>query len=236
MKSKKAVYRRNIRKRRRRRALFRLAVSFFAYAVKIILTALVVLFLMKASAAPEKEEPGQQAQASEEGVFYQAARQQATPQKGSDPASSGPSFVPLDVPMPEEDQKAIFDICNDYKIAYTLVMAMIEHESSFDASARSKTGDSGLMQINDCNSARLAELGFTDLYDARENVEAAVYILRELFSKYGEVEAVLMCYNMGEAGAAALWEEGIFSSVYSSEIMAREAEFSSYIDNFITNK
>ena len=212
MKTKKAVYRRNIRKRRRRRALFRLAVSFFAYAVKIILTALVVLFLMKASAAPEKEEPGQQAQASEEGVFYQ------------------------DVPMSEEDQKAIFDICNDYKIAYTLVMAIIEHESSFDASARSKTGDSGLMQINDCNSARLAELGFTDLYDARENVEAAVYILRELFSKYGEVEAVLMCYNMGEAGAAALWEEGIFSSVYSSEIMAREAEFSSYIDNFITNK
>lgn len=235
MKSKKAVYRRNIRKRRRRRALFRLAVSFFAYAVKIILTAPVVLFLMKASAAPEKEEPGQQAQASEEGVFYQAARQQATQKKGSDPAS-GPSFVPLDVPMPEEDQKAIFDICNDYKIAYTLVMAMIEHESSFDASARSKTGDSGLMQINDCNSARLAELGFTDLYDARENVEAAVYILRELFSKYGEVEAVLMCYNMGEAGDAALWEEGIFSSVYSSEIMAREAEFSSYIDNFITNK
>ncbi len=235
MKSKKAVYRRNIRKRRRRRALFRLAVSFFAYAVKIILTALVVLFLMKASAAPEKEEPGQQAQASEEDVFYQAARQQATPQKGSDPAS-GPSFVPLDVPMSKEDQKAIFDICNDYKIAYTLVMAMIEHESSFDASARSKTGDSGLMQINDCNSARLAELGFTDLYNARENVEAAVYILRELFNKYGEVEAVLMCYNMGEAGAAALWEEGIFSSVYSSEIMAREAEFSSYIDNFITNK
>lgn len=221
--------------RRRRRKLIRLSVSFFAYIVKIVLTALVVLFLMKAFAAPEKEAAGQQAQASEAAVSYKAARQQATPQKGSDQAS-GPSFVPLDVPMTEEDQKAIFDICNDYKIAFTLVMAMIEHESSFDAAARSKTGDSGLMQINDCNSARLAEAGFKDLFDTRENVEAGVYMLRELFDKYGEVEAVLMYYNMGEAGAAKLWGDGIFSSGYSSEIMAREAEFSQYIDNCITNK
>ena len=235
MKSKKAVYRRNIRKRRRRRALFRLAVSFFAYAVKNYINGACCFVLDESFRSAGKRRTGAAGAGKRRRRFYQAARQQATQKKGSDPAS-GPSFVPLDVPMPEEDQKAIFDICNDYKIAYTLVMAMIEHESSFDASARSKTGDSGLMQINDCNSARLAELGFTDLYDARENVEAAVYILRELFSKYGEVEAVLMCYNMGEAGAAALWEEGIFSSVYSSEIMAREAEFSSYIDNFITNK
>lgn len=235
MRSKKEVYKRHIRKRRRRRKLIRLSVSLFAYAVKIILTALVVLFLMKASAGTEKEASGQQAQKSEAAVLYKDTRQQATPQKGDDPAS-GPSFVPLDVPMTEEDQKEIFDICNDYKIAYTLVMAMIEHESSFDASARSETGDSGLMQINDCNSARLAEMGFKDLFDTRENVEAGVYMLRELFDKYGEVEAVLMCYNMGEAGAAALWEEGIFSSVYSSEIMSREVEFSSYIDNLVTNK
>lgn len=234
MRSKKEGYKRHIRRRSRRRKLIRLSVSLFAYVVKIILTALVVLFLMKASAAPEKEAAGQQAQASEAAVSYKAARQQATPQKGNDQAA-GPSFVPLDVPMTEEDQKEIFDICNDYKIAYTLVMAMIEHESDFDASARSKTGDSGLMQIHDCNSARLAEMGFKDLFDTRENVEAGVYMLRELFDKYGEVKAVLMCYNMGEAGAAELWDAGIFSSAYSSEIMAREAEFSSYIDNFITN-
>lgn len=235
MRSTKEGYKRNIRERRRRRKLIRLSVSLFAYVVKIILTALVVLFLMKAFAAPEKEAEKKQAQESEAAVTYKAPRQQAEPQKGGDQAS-GPSFVPLDVPMTEEDQKAIFDICSDYKIAYTLVMAMIEHESSFDAAARSETGDSGLMQINDCNSARLAEKGFKDLFDTRENVEAGVFMLRELFDKYKEVEAVLMCYNMGEAGAAKLWKDGIFSSVYSSEIMAREAEFSQYIDNCITNK
>lgn len=233
MRSKKEGYKKHIQKRRRRRRLIRLSVSFLAYIVKIILTALVVLLLLKASAAQEKEAAGQQSQASEAAVSYKEARQQVTTQKGSDQAS-GPYFVPLDVPMEEEDQKAIFDICSDYKIAFTLVMAMIEHESSFDASARSKTGDSGLMQINDCNSARLAEMGFKDLFDTRENVEAGVYMLRELFDKYGEVEAVLMCYNMGEAGAAKLWEDGIYSSGYSSEIMAREAEFSSYIDNLVT--
>lgn len=235
MRSKKEGYKGHIRKTRRRRKLIRLSVSLFAYIVKIILTALVVLFLMKASAAPEKEAAGQQAKASEAPVLCADARQQAAPQQGRERAA-GPSFVPLDVPMAEEDQKAIYDICNDYKIAFTLVMAMIEHESGFDAAARSNTGDSGLMQINDCNSARLAEMGFKDLFDIRENVEAGVYMLRELFNKYGEVEAVLMCYNMGEAGAAKLWEAGIFSSSYAYEVMAREAEFSKYIDNCVTNK
>lgn len=234
MRTAKRGYKRNIRRRRRRQQAIRIAASIFFYALKIITTALVVLLLMKASAAPEKEAAGKQTKASEAAVLHKDARQQATPQKSSVQAS-GPSFVPLDVPMTEEDQKEIFDICNDYKVAFTLVMAMIEHESAFDASARSKTGDSGLMQINDSNSARLAELGFNDLYDTRENVEAGVYMLRELFDKYGEAEAVLMCYNMGEAGAAELWDAGIFSSAYSSEITAREAEFSSYIDNFITN-
>lgn len=230
----KEGYKRNIRKRCRRRKLIRLSVALFVYAVKIILTAILVLLLMKAFEEPEKEAAGQQAPESEAAVLYKAARQKVTPQRGNNQAPE-PYFVPLDVPMTEEDQKEIFDICNDYKIAYTLVIAMIEHESGFDASARSKTGDSGLMQINDCNSARLAEIGFKDLFDEHENVEAGVYMLRELFDKYGEVEDVLMCYNMGEAGAAKLWDAGIHSSTYSSEIIAREVEFSSYIDNFITN-
>lgn len=174
MRSKKEGYKGHIRKTRRRRKLIRLSVSLFAYIVKIILTALVVLFLMKASAAPEKEAAGQQAKASEAPVLCADARQQAAPQQGRERAA-GPSFVPLDVPMAEEDQKAIYDICNDYKIAFTLVMAMIEHESGFDAAARSNTGDSGLMQINDCNSARLAEMGLKDLFDIRENVVGRLY-------------------------------------------------------------
>lgn len=140
-----------------------------------------------------------------------------------------PRFAPLPVNMEEEDQRTVFDICEKYNVAFSLVMALIEHESSFDEDARSKTGDSGLMQINDINKEWLAELGFEDIMDPAQNVEAGVYILSGYLKNY-ETAPALMAYNMGEANAAALWEKGIFESEYSREIMAREEEFARYID------
>lgn len=55
------------------------------------------------------------------------------------------TFVPLPVPMSEEDQETVFEICQDRDVSFPLVMALIEHESQFDGSARSSTGDSGYM-------------------------------------------------------------------------------------------
>ena len=83
-------------------------------------------------------------------------------------------FVPLPVPMTDADQEIVFGICQEYGVAFPLVMAIIEHESHFDRTARSQTGDSGYMQINDCNAERLSDLGFSDLYDLEQNVGAGV--------------------------------------------------------------
>ena len=105
-------------------------------------------------------------------------------------------FVPLPVPMTDADQEIVFGICQEYGVAFPLVMAIIEHESQFDRTARSSTGDSGYMQINDINAGQLAEMGFTDLYDPEQNVRAGVYILSELFAKHeGDTTFVLMAYN-----------------------------------------
>lgn len=141
-------------------------------------------------------------------------------------------FVPLPVSMKETDQAVIFGICQEYCIAFPLVMAIIEHESQFDGAARSKTGDSGYMQINDCNTERLSKLGFSDLYDLEQNVGAGVYILKELFIKHeGDVTFVLMAYNAGEARAREMREAGIYETEYTIEILERAEVFSSYIDN-----
>lgn len=143
-----------------------------------------------------------------------------------------PEFVYLPmVNLSEEDQEKIFTIANSYNIAYTLILSMIETESSCNVSANSSTGDHGLMQINEINHKRLYdELGITDYYDLEENVEAGCFILSELFEEYREVHEVLMAYNMGERGASKLWRQGVHESQYSKKIVDREIELSEFID------
>lgn len=140
-------------------------------------------------------------------------------------------FVALPVDMAEPDQEVVFSICQDGNVAFPLVMAIIEHESQFDATARSTTGDSGLMQINDINKATLYDLGYTDLFLLEDNVGAGVYMLSDLFGKYpGETTFVLMAYNAGEKGAREMVAQGIHETEYSREIMERAEVFTEYID------
>lgn len=141
------------------------------------------------------------------------------------------SFVLLPVDMPEEDQIIVFEIATENDIAFTLVMALIGCESEFDKNVYSSTGDSGYMQINDCNIEEMKNRGFEDMFDTADNVGAGVSILRELYDTYGdETERVLMAYNMGAGNASKLWDQGIVSSEYSRKIVAREREYSNYID------
>ena len=140
-------------------------------------------------------------------------------------------FAPLPVDMSVEDQEVVYSICREYNIAFPLVMAMIEHESQFDRLARSETGDSGYMQINDCNVDALAEAGFEDLFLLEDNIGAGCHMLRELFDKYpGDTTFVLMCYNAGEKGAKEQIAAGITETEYTNEIETRAKEFSDYID------
>lgn len=145
-----------------------------------------------------------------------------------------PDFVCLPVPMSEEEQRIIFDICTDNGVAFSLVMAIAGKESKFQKEARSATGDSGYMQINDCHAEELERKGYTDLFDTAQNVGAGVSILRDLFERYeGETHKVLMAYNMGERRASELWAQGIEASEYSREIVAREEEYSRYMDEYL---
>ena len=145
-------------------------------------------------------------------------------------------FVMLPVPMSEGDQEAVFRICQDGEVAFPLVMAIIEHESEFDASARSKTGDSGLMQINDINKASLYDMGYQDLFLLEDNVGAGVYMLSYLFGKYeGDTTFVLMAYNAGEEGAREMRNAGINETEYSVEILQRAQQFTDYIDDALNN-
>ena len=135
-------------------------------------------------------------------------------------------FTPLDCNMPEEQQEFVFYLCAGYNLDFTLVMALIEHESSYRADVISKSNDYGLMQINKMNHEWLTEtIGVTDYLDPYQNIRAGCFILRKLFEKYQDTETVLMCYNMGETGASRLWEKGVFSTVYTESILNIQCRF-----------
>ena len=82
------------------------------------------------------------------------------------------------------------------------------------------------MQINKCNHEWMAEaLGITDFLDPYQNVMAGTYRFYQLFTKYeGDTAKVLMAYNMGDGGAATLWQQGIYETAYSRKIMQKITE------------
>ena len=132
----------------------------------------------------------------------------------------------IPVTFGEDLQEFTYYLSAAYDIDYTLVLAIISKESAFMPDGISSTNDYGLMQINACNHEWLTEeLGITDFIDPYENIKAGLFILRGLFEKYDSTSKVQMAYNMGENGASKLWEQGIFESNYSKDVLQRQETY-----------
>lgn len=144
---------------------------------------------------------------------------------------SGDKFIPLNIPLDEDLQEYIFYLSAAYEVDYPLVLAIMQHETNYQADKISGTGDYGLMQINQINHSYLSEeLGITNFLDPYQNVKAGMFVLRKLFEKYESTDKVLMAYNLGETGASRLWEQGIFESDFSKNIIKVQAEISAEIE------
>jgi hypothetical protein len=139
-------------------------------------------------------------------------------------------FTPLNVPMSEEEQEFVYYLAVGYNIDFTLAMALIQHESSFQADVVSSTQDYGLMQINQINHKYLTEtIGVTDFLDPYQNIRAGMFTIRKLFEKYQDTNKVLMAYNMGENGASRLWKKGIFETSYTEKILNIQQQFNEQV-------
>lgn len=130
-----------------------------------------------------------------------------------------------DVPLPQDLQKYIRDVCVECGVSEKLVLAVIEVESGFEPDVISSTNDYGLMQINVCNHEWLSqEIGVTDFLDPKQNIQAGVYMLSALMDKYDDVSHVLIAYNCGEGGAKELWDQGITETAYSRKVLQAMAD------------
>ena len=131
--------------------------------------------------------------------------------------------VHFDVPLSDELQDRIFDICEAYEIEPKLVIAMIGKESAYNASVVGDSGRSiGLMQVQPrWHKDRMERLGCRDLLDPVGNVNVAVDYLAELLRKGKGLEWALMAYNGGPNYANEMIYEGLVSD-YVREILANK--------------
>lgn len=109
------------------------------------------------------------------------------------------TWVRYDVPLDDDLQRYIYELCQQYSVRPELVYAIIENESDYQADAISADGyDYGLMQVRAiCHTARCVELGAWNLFDPKMNVHAGIDILAELLASE-ENEAWALSKYRGE--------------------------------------
>lgn len=127
----------------------------------------------------------------------------------------------FDVPLSEDLQDYIFELCEQRDINPAIIIAMIERESNFKASIMGDNGNSyGLMQIQPrWHKKRMNTLGCQDLLDPYQNVTVGIDYFADLCSEGKGTTWALMAYNGGPGYANKKASRGVVSD-YASSILA----------------
>jgi soluble lytic murein transglycosylase-like protein len=113
------------------------------------------------------------------------------------------------IPLDSDLQHYLCDLCAERSLDYRMALAIIRHESGFNADALGGGINYGLFQINKCNHKTLSAALKTanKPFDPETNINWGTYLLSDLFEKYAGnytgdalTKAVLSAYNMGEGG------------------------------------
>ncbi len=107
------------------------------------------------------------------------------------------TWVRYDVALDDDLQKYIEEVCKEYNVEASVVMAIIEVESGCNPELVGDNGHSwGLMQIYSTqHTARCVRLGAWNLLDPRMNVRVGVDYLAELLNCGHGMEWALSWYN-----------------------------------------
>lgn len=122
------------------------------------------------------------------------------------------------IPMPEEHQKYLHELCKERGLDYLKTLSIIGLESNFNSNLISKTRDYGYMQINKVNHNNLTKTLKTENnpLDPYININWGTHMLEDLYNKWtaegisdevkeGEVfseldKYVMSSYNKGVNG------------------------------------
>jgi len=101
--------------------------------------------------------------------------------------------------------QAIQEASTRFQVPSYIVTAVIEHESTYNVKAKSKSGCTGAMQLLPKTAHRIARLlGIKkpNLKDPKTNVLLGTAYLAQLFGFYHNWGATLTAYNIGPGGYA----------------------------------
>ena len=119
-----------------------------------------------------------------------------------------------DIPLDEDLQDYILEVCHDYGVNHLIILGMIEKESAFGPNVIGDNGETfGLMQVQPkWHQERMDRLGVTDISDPYQNVLVGVDYFAEMLSYDRGIAWALMAYNGGATYANELTDEGVISS------------------------
>lgn len=101
----------------------------------------------------------------------------------------------------QHDRKSKYDetiekYAQKYRVDATLIRAVIQVESDFNAATVSRKGARGLMQLMPATAQRY---GVKQMHDPDENIRGGVHYLRDLLEMFSnDLPRVLAAYNAGE--------------------------------------
>jgi len=123
------------------------------------------------------------------------------------PTTSKAIYLPGEISFTGQDRPAMYldrdgaekmvrEAAERHKVDPALVRAVIETESNWNPTAKSRKGAVGLMQLIPSTAQRF---GVTDTFNPRQNVDAGVRYLKTLLERYrGNLDLALAAYNAGE--------------------------------------
>lgn len=131
-----------------------------------------------------------------------------------------PVRVYYDVPLGQDLQDHLIDICEARSIEPALALALIKTESGYNPSCLGDNGNSkGLMQIQQrWHGARMEKLGCSDLMDPYQNITVGLDLFGDLLDYSDSVEWALMAYNGGSSYANKMRDSGRLSA-YAEKVI-----------------
>ena len=130
--------------------------------------------------------------------------------------------VYYDCPLSCDLQDYIRMLCEKNDIPMSLIIALIDVESSFRPNVVSETNDYGLMQINIGNHTWLYEnYGITDIFDPYQNIFSGITLLSEKYDGVQSLNKSLMVYNLGIGKAKQLWAQGVYETSYTKKVLSK---------------
>lgn len=150
---------------------------------------------------------------------------ESTPEVVIEPIEVEEQIAYFDVPLDEDLQNHIFELCSQAGIDPSIIIAMIKTESDYNVNTVGDNGNSfGLMQVQPrFHQARMDKLGCEDLLNPYQNVAVGIDFLKELLGHGRGLEWALMAYNGGHAYANRYAESGRVST-YALKVMGISAD------------